>query len=226
MAEKDLHKQIHDLNRKVDLVLEYVNQQRLKAEAVEDFISDVSIIGNDMYKSTITELENQAVEIDPEQLRVLGVKLLKNINNFGEVLHLFEGIMDFVKDATPIANEMIIDFTKKLHEFDQKGYFDFLKESANIIDNIITHFSKEDIRQLADNIVTILETVKNITQPEMLSSLNSAVKVYKSLDVDNVPEYSLFGLLKEMRKPEMKRAIGFTVTFLKNLSASGIKKAS
>jgi uncharacterized protein YjgD (DUF1641 family) len=226
MAEKELQQQINDLNRKLDLVLDYVNQQRLKSEAVEDLISDVAIVGNDIYKSTVTELENQAVEIDPDQLRVLGVKLLKNIGNFGELLHLFEGIMDFMKDATPIANEMIIDFTRKLNELDQKGYFEFFAESLKIVDNVITHFSREDIRQLADNIVTIMETVKNITQPEMLSSLNSAVKVYQSLDVTDVPEYSVFGLLREMRKPEMKRAIGFTVNFLKNLSASATRQAS
>ncbi len=226
MAEKELQKQINELNEKMDKVLEYVNQQRLKSEAVEDLISDISIVGNDIYRSTVAELENQAVEIDPEQLRVLGVKVLKNIGNFGEVLHLFEGIMDFVKDATPIANEMIIDFTKKLNELDQKGYFEFFSESAKIVDNIITHFTKEDINQLANNIVTILETVKSITQPEMLSSLNSAVKVYQSLDVKEVPAYSIFGLMRELRKPEMKRAMGFTVTFLKNLSASAVKQTA
>ena len=33
--------------------------------------------------------------------------------------------MDLMRDVGPIANEVIIDATKKLHEFEQKGYFEF-----------------------------------------------------------------------------------------------------
>lgn len=218
MADKDIQQQINELNQKVDLILEYVNQQRLKADVVEDLVSDLSIIGKDVYDSTVAELENRSIEIDPDELRDLGVGLVRNIKTFNSALKLFESMNDLVKDAAPIANELIIDFTQKLHEFDQKGYFEFFTEAGNIIDNIVSHYSKEDVKSLADNIVVIMETVKGMTQPEMLKSIDNAVKVYGSMEVDNIPEYSMFGALREMRKPEMKKALGFMITFLKNIS--------
>ncbi len=46
-------KQIEELNLKVDTILEYVNQQRLKSQAVDDLVADVSIIGKDAYDSTV-----------------------------------------------------------------------------------------------------------------------------------------------------------------------------
>jgi uncharacterized protein YjgD (DUF1641 family) len=64
----------------------------------------------------------------------------------------------------------------------------------------------------------MLETVKSLTQPEMLKSVNNAVKIFSRLEVDTVPEYSVWKLMREMNKPEMKRAIGFMVTFMKSMS--------
>jgi uncharacterized protein YjgD (DUF1641 family) len=201
-----------------------VNQQRIKAQGLEDLVADLSLVGKDMYDSAIVELENQKVELDPEELKILGIRILKNIRNLNGVMTSFESASDFIRDAGPIVNDMIIDFTKRLQELDQKGYFEFFGEFGRLIDNIISHFSAEDVKMLADNIVSILQTVKNMTQPEMLNSINNAVKVYDSMETQNVPEYSVFKLIRELNKPEMKRALGFMVTFMKNLANPGEKE--
>jgi uncharacterized protein YjgD (DUF1641 family) len=216
--DQNIQTQIDDLNNKVDLILEYVNQQRLKSQAVDDLIADMSIVGKDMYDSAVAELDNRSIEIDPEDVKMIGLKLMRNVRNINAVLDTFESTADFLKDASPIMNEMIIDMIKKLHEFDQKGYFEFFTEAGNIIDNVVTHFSKEDVRLLAENIVPMLETVKSMTQPEMLKSIDNAVKIFSRMEVDSVPEYSIWKLMREMNKPEMKRAIGFMVTFMKSMS--------
>jgi len=125
---------------------------------------------------------------------------------------------DLLKDVQPIANEMIIDMTGKMNELEKKGYFDFLRSTAKVVDNVITHFSAEDVELLADNVVSILETVKSLTQPDVMSAMNNAVTVFKSMDVDNIPEYSIFKAMRELRTPEMKKGLGFMIVFLKNLS--------
>ncbi len=219
MDEKNIHSRMDALDTKLDLVLEYVNQQRLKSEVVEDLISDVSIIGKDIYDTSVAELDNQSVEIDPDQVRLLGINLVKNVGNFNDMIVLFESILDLMKELGPIANEMIIDFTKKLHELETKNYFEFFGELGNVIDNIVQNFTAEDIRQLADNVVLMLQTIKNLTQPEMLTAINNAVKIYGSVDTDSIPQYSIWKVMKEMRTPEMKAAMGFMITFMKNLTS-------
>ena len=216
--DNDIQTQINTLNDKVDLILEYVNQQRLKSQSVDDLIADASIIGKDMYDSAVMELENRSIEVDPEDVKMIVLKILRNVRNINGVLDTFESTTDFLKDASPIVNEMIIDLIKKLNEFDRKGYFEFLAEAGAIIDNIVTHFSRDDVRLLADNAVPMLETVKSLTQPEMLKSVNNAVKIFSRLEMEAVPEYSVWKLIREMNKPEMKRAIGFMVSFMKNMS--------
>jgi uncharacterized protein YjgD (DUF1641 family) len=174
-----------------------------------------------MYDTAVTELENRLVDIDPDQIRELMLKLLRNVPTFIRIIDTIESLTDLAKDAGPMVNEMIIDFTKKLHEFEQKGYFGFIRETGKVIDNIVVNFSTKDISQLADNIVTILQTIKNMTQPEVLRGINNAVKVFNSMEIEKVPEYSFWRLLKEMRSPEMKRGMAFMVIFMKNLAKAG-----
>ena len=221
MAE-NTSKQIAELNQKVDMILEYVNQQRLKSDAIDDLIGDASIIGKDVYDSTVKALDEHEVVLEPDELRELGIRVAQNVGNFNAMLDTLGSAMDLMRDVGPIANEVIIDTTKKLHEFEQKGYFEFLKEFGHIVDNIVTYYGIEDMRMLADNVVAILDTVKNLTQPDMLKSVDNAVKVFANLEMDNIPEYSIFKVMREMNKPEMKKALGFFITFMKNMSKNTI----
>lgn len=219
MQEVDLQEQINQLNKKMDVVLDIVTQQQQKTESVEDLLADLQIVGKDMYDTAVVELDNQQVEIDVEEIKNIGIRLLHNIENIGVMLNVFESAVDFTKDAGPLVNESIIDLTKRMHEIEQKGYFEFFAEAGRVIDNVVMAFSKEDVAQLADNIVTILNTVKSLTQPQMMRAFDNALKAYNSMEMENVPEYSVFKLLREINKPEMKKAMGFMVTFMKNISA-------
>ena len=223
MNEKSIQPQIDEINQKLDLVLHYVNQQRLKSETIEDLVTDVSIIGRDIFHDAVNELDNQNIELDIDEIKILIFKLIKNTGNFVTVLGAFESLTDFFKDAAPVANEIMIDVIKKMHEFEKKGYFEFIKELMSVFDNIMTNYSGEDVRLLSDNIVTIMDTIKNMTQPEMLGAMNNAVNIYKNLNPDDVEEYSMWKAFREMRTPEMKRGIGFIMLFLKNLSGEQTK---
>lgn len=213
-----LQEQINDINRKLDILLDYMHEQKLRSLAVDDLVSDISIIGKDVYDTAVVELETSQVQIDPEEVKMLMVKLVKNVPSFLKLMEMMESLMDLAKDATPIVNEVIIDFTKKLHEFEQKGYFEFIRESGKVIDKVVTSFTKEDIRNLADNIVSILHTVKNLTQPEMLGAINNAMMVFNSMEMEKLPEYNIWKVMREMNSPEMKKGMAFMVMFMKNLS--------
>ncbi len=224
MSNQALEERIEALDQKMDLLLSYMNEQRLRNESIQDLVGDLSIVGKDIYDTAVTTLDNQSVELDPSTISSLLSKILRNIPNFNIMLDTFESAVDLTKDAGPIVNEVIIDLTKKLHELDQKGYFEFAVETFSVIDNIVEHFSKEDVRLLADNITTILETIKTLTQPEMMLAINNAVQVFNSLEQDEVPSFSMLRAMKEMRKPEMKKALGFGLMFLKNLSQNTSKQ--
>jgi len=218
MDDKALQVQISELNAKVDLLLEHVNEQRLKTNQLEDLVSDISIVGKDVYDTAVVELENRQVELDPDQLKGMGLRVLRNMGNFRDLLITFESMADLVKDVTPIVNETIMDFTDKLNEFDQKGYFEFLRESGNVLDKFITKVSADDMKQLAENIDPMLEMLKALGRPEVIQGMKNATQALAETSSQKVPEVSVFRMIRELNKPEMKRALGFMVTFMKNFS--------
>ena len=106
------------------------------------------------------------------------------------------------------------------HELDQKGYFEFFNESLKIVDTVVTSFSVDDVRLLRQNITTILLTVKNMTQPAMLSTVDNALSFFKKMDISIEKEISYYQLFKELRNPETKRGIIFMLEFVKNMAKS------
>jgi uncharacterized protein YjgD (DUF1641 family) len=218
MSENNIQIQVNEVNEKLDLLLNYVNEQRLKSQAIEDLLKDVSIIGKDIFNDTVVTLEEQQVSINPDEIKLLAIKFFKNIDNFHKVMSLFESASDFVKDAEPIFNEVMIDAVKSLHKYEQKGYFQFFSELMNVVDNIVKHFTKEDIKNLSENVVPILETVKNITQPEMMKAFSNGINTYKNINLENIPSMSIWKLVRELNTPEMKKGLGFMVTFLKKIN--------
>ena len=218
MEDKNIQLQIDALDKKLDLILGYVHQQKLQSNMVEDLIGDLSIIGKDAYDSTVQELDNRQVELDPSELTGLVVSFLRNVGNIKTVMDTLEMAVDLGKEVGPIANEVIIDFTKQMHSLEQKGYFDFIREIGPVIDNVVKGFSPQDIKELANNIVPILAIIKEMTQPEVLNTVQNAMKAFNSMETESVPSYSIWKLMREMNSPEMKKALGYGITFMKNVS--------
>jgi len=218
MTEQKIQQQIDDINRKLDIILEEVFAQKQSRETISDLADDLSLVGKDVFKNTVIELDKAGVELDSDALKGTGIRLIRNIDNINEFLDTLESINDFLKDASPIARQVGLDAIQKMNELDKKGYIEFFKELSKVLENVVSHFSVEDVRDLSENVVTILETVKEMTQPDMLSAMDNAVNVFKNLDTKDIPEYSLWKAMKEMRSPEMKKGLGFIITFLKNLA--------
>jgi uncharacterized protein YjgD (DUF1641 family) len=216
--KSEVEVQINDINQKLDFILEELAVQKQRRLALEDLATDMNLIGNDLFKATVDELDHAGVELDTEQIKSLFFRLLRNAETLNEMLQMAESMVDLSKDVGPVITQMGLDGIQKMHVLEQRGYFEFLRELSGIADNIVTHFSAEDVKLLADNIVTILETVKNLTQPEMLGALNNAINVFQKIEIDDIEEYSLWKAFNELRTPEGRKGIGFIMTFLKNIA--------
>lgn len=218
MDTTHLQEQIDGINRKLDVILEEIELQQRHRREMDDLKDDLMRVGKDVYQTAVVELEEVHDYIQTGDILYLFKKLLRNINNLTKMFETLENTRDFVQDFTPISRELFIDFMNKLDEFDRKGYFAFIKELNKVGDKVVTSFSVEDVKNLGDNIVTILNTVKNLTQPDMLHVINNAVAVYKKLDIEVEKDISLISLLKELNTPEMKRGLAFAIKFLKSVA--------
>ena len=218
MEEKNMQLQIDLLNKKLDVILEEIEHQRKHRQEMEDLKDDLMRVTTGVYKSAITELEEIHDHTTGEDIYYLGKKLLRNINTLTQTFDLLENAKGFLEDFAPVSRELVLDTMKKFDEFDRKGYFEFLRELEKMADNIVTSFSVADVKALSENVVTILNTIKNLTEPDMLDAINNAVVVYKKLDINIEDDVSYLQLFKELKSPEMKKGLAFGIKYLKSLS--------
>ncbi|NCP61354.1 MAG: DUF1641 domain-containing protein [Flavobacteriales bacterium] len=218
MEDKNIQAQIDALDKKLDLILGYVTEQHQNTSVVTDLVNDLSIIGKDTFNSTVEALDKRQIEVKSSEITDLAVTFLRNIDNIKTAMNILEMAVDLGNDVAPIVNEAIIDFTKQLNIYEEKGYFKFFKEFVPIMDNIVTGFTPQDIRDLSNSIVSILTMIKEMTQPEVINTIGNAMKAFNSMETESVPSYSVWRVMREMNSPEMKKALGYGVTFMKNVS--------
>ena len=213
--------QLEELNSKLDVILAEIEQQKRRRREMEDLKDDLTRVGNDLFQHAIVELEEVHDHLRTGDILHLFKKLLRNVNNISRMFDQLENARDFLDDFSPVFRDMAIDSMQRLDDYDRKGYFEFINAFTHIMDNIVTSFTVEDVRQLGDNIVAILNTVKNLTQPDMLQAANNFIGVYKNMDFDVPDNISLYSLLRELKSPEARKGLAISVAFLKNLAAQG-----
>jgi len=218
MEKDNVQNQIADIQRKLDYIIEEIEFQKRHRSEMEDLKEDLVRVAKDVYDTAVIELEEVHDSIKTGDILHLFKKLLRNINNITKTFEQLENFKDFMQDFSPVSRELFLDFMHKMNEFDKKGYFEFARELNRMADNVVSSFSHDDVKNLGDNIVAIVNTVKNMTQPDMLHALNNALAVYKNMEIKVKEDVSVFYLLKEMNSPEVKKGLAFAIEFLKNIS--------
>ena len=175
-------------------------------------------IANEMYLAAVEELSEIEPYVQLEDILHLLKRLARNINNIERMLDQLESLNDLMLDLGPIINDAFLFSVAQLDEMERKGYFDAFREGAYVMDNIVDAFGPEDVRQLGDNVVTILTTVKEMTQPEVMGAVQNLTQTMREAEENTEQiDISTFGLLKQLRDPEVKRGLALTLQMLKSV---------
>lgn len=218
MNEQEIQLQINDINRKLDILLEEVALQKQRRIEIEDLVQDVSVIGKDIFETTVRELDKADVELSGECTMRLGLSLVRNIKTFSEVIMMLESAMDLIKDVGPIFHQMGLDAINKMAEFERKGYFEYITEIGNLLDHLTTSYTATDIRNLNQNLDKITTVVRNLTQPGVLEVLEKTTGVIATAKMeDKLDDKSLLKLYKEINSKEVRKSLFFALRILKNI---------
>ncbi|MBD3376766.1 DUF1641 domain-containing protein [candidate division KSB1 bacterium] len=219
-----MDKDLAALHEKMDAIAERLDAMERRQREWAELKKDLTPIANDMFKATVTEMEEISEHFTTDDLVFLLKRLLRNTRNITVMLEQMESGMDFVRDVAPLSKSMFSSTMETLDDFEKRGYFGFMKRTFEVFDRIVTSFSEDDVRQLGDNIVLILNTVKELTQPEILNTVQNALTVYRNLDVTPPENVSLLGLLKELNDPQVRKGMAMALSMLKKISADMVEQ--
>ena len=189
MSEPNIQEQISALNRKMDLVLESIEQQKRNREEFDDLVSDLSIVAKDAFHHTVVMLDKSQVELDHSGIPMLLIKLLQNIDTFYEMLEMLESARDFMKDISPILHQVGLDAVNKMNEFDQKGYFDIIRNFTQ--PDVIAALSRTS-KALADvkmddklDNKSLFGLLKQLNSPDVRKSLSYVLRLVQAMNPES-----------------------------------------
>lgn len=212
-----LTQKIDALSEQVRALTEYAEAQRRQQETWDDLQQDLAPVVNQMFKLTVKELAEIDGDFTLNDLLYLLKRLLRDAHRFTELLDRMEMVMSLVDEAQLLSKPVFSKAVQKLDELDRKGYFAFAQESAHILDRVVTEFSPEDVRALGDNVVTILSTVRNMTQPDIMALANNAVNTLHAPEPGD-GDASPWALLREMNDPKVRKGLARMLRVVKTLA--------
>lgn len=210
----------HDLellHQKIDYLTEQLDEQRMRQREFDELKQDMIPIANHMMKLTIDELADIGSDFQTEDFIFLMKRLLRNTHSFIRLMDYIEAGMGFSEEVSLLGTQMFNNLVETLDRLEHEGYFGFLNEGWNIVERIVTEFSEEDVKALGDNIVTILGTVRTMTQPEILNLANNAIGAIEATPVED-EDISTLALLRELSDPQVRRGMARMLNIVKALA--------
>lgn len=195
------------LNQKIDYLTEIVETQRKRQLELEELQRDMVPIANHMIKLTIDELAEIGTEFQLEDLLFLLKRMLRNTELILSLMDRIESVYGLAEEVNLLGKPMFNQVVERLDQMERDGYFSFAREGWYILERIVDEFNDEDVRALGDNIVTILHTVRNMTQPEILAFANNAIGAISEEPVDAPEKVSTLDLLRELSDPQVRRGM-------------------
>ena len=210
----DLNRKLDKLTTQIEFLTEEALRQKRRQQEFDELKADLTPIFNDVFRLSVTQLQEVEQHAQIEDILNLFKRLLRNTRNLEQMLDQLESVMELWQDAGPLSRDAFLSFLQQLEAMEQKGYFTFLQGGLQMMDKVVTAFDKKDIDQLADNIVLILQTVKEMTQPEIMDMLQ---RTAVTMTDEEPADTSIRGIVRQLNDPAVRTGLAKTLTILKNV---------
>ncbi len=214
-----------ELNEKIDALtrhVEYLTAQAQQAERAHadraELMRDLTPIANDAFRLATEQLEQVQEYVDLNDILRLFKRLLRNTRTLERMLDQLESASELMDTMMPLSDQAFGKAVDALQTMEQKGYFTFAQGGIQIADNIVTSFTADDVKKLGDNIVLILNVVKDMTQPEIMNFVRNTLLIAEK-EIEQPVDTSPIALLKQMRDPNVRRGLALTMRVLSVVGA-------
>lgn len=195
----DIQEKLDSISKKLDVVLDEVYSQRTHRKSMEDLNSDLMKIGESAYDIALKNLEEVSEYTSIDSVFYFAKKLARNIDNLTKLFNRLESLIDFWESLEPLTREIAISAQDYLDNLEKIGYFSFVKEIKNLMDDLVKNLSVEEIASARQIMV-------------------NAMFALKQADAKKAENLSFLGMLKLLNSKDVKIAIAFLTSFLENFS--------
>jgi uncharacterized protein YjgD (DUF1641 family) len=210
------------LEAKLDAVAEQVGyladaarDTEVRREQWDGLRADLTPVVGEAFQMVTGELDDVRRFVQPSDLWRLAKKVARNTENLEKLFDQIEGLSDLASEVAPLGRDVFTTAMTRLDELERQGYFAFASSAMGVLERVVTSFSQEDVDQLGDNIVLILNTVKQMTQPEVMQLLQRTAQEVREAEVE---ELGLVRLMWRMRNPAVRRGLSRMLKVLESFA--------
>jgi uncharacterized protein YjgD (DUF1641 family) len=202
---------------KLEYMTQQFEEQNRRQEELNELKQDLIPVANHMIKLSIDELAEIGTDFQLEDLLFLLKRVLRDTQLLVGLLDRLESTVELVDEIQRIGQDVFNQAVVRLDEMEQEGYFTFAQGGWRIVEKVVNEFGEDDIEALGNNIVTILTTVKNLTQPEIMGMTNNALLAFQE-EPTIEGNVSMWALLRDMSDPKVRRGMARLLNLVKVLA--------
>jgi uncharacterized protein YjgD (DUF1641 family) len=217
-----LEAKIDLLNDRMEVLVTEAERRRRQREAFDDLTGDLARVSEDAMAMATRELESLSHTADLADTVRLLRRLVEVAPTLERALVGLSAVAELVDDAAPLGSDVMAMITDRLALADEKGYFAFATAALGVADRVVTNFDEHDVEQLGENVVAMLEALRDVTQPEMLAFLARMIGAVQAerLAVESEPSEppSLWALARQVSDPDVRRGMARALHTLRAVS--------
>ena len=219
-STQELTQKLDQLSTQVAYLIEQAQIAERAREERQELFDTLMPIASDGMRLVENELEDVQAYLNPQDLIRLMKKAVRNLAVFDSMLDQLSSVNELLGISSQISKEGFDKASEIFGELENKGYFALAQSGARMVDHIVTSFTPEDADQLGDNIVLILNTVKDMTQPEIMTFVRNTLSKAER-EVEKPVDISYGALLAQMRDPAVRRGLALTMRVMRIIGEQG-----
>ncbi|MCF8029724.1 MAG: hypothetical protein K9K39_02385 [Desulfohalobiaceae bacterium] len=172
---------LEDLNRKLDAVVEVSREAKAQGEAIQDLARELSLVSNSAVLSLHDALDLENVHVDGRDVRELMVLTLKNVRNFNAALSQLEAFTELGRETAVTGQKLIMDFSRRVGELEQKGYFEHGQKALQAMDSMLQNLPRDTFERMETAAPELAKLTEELSDPREIVKVRKLVQNRKLL---------------------------------------------
>jgi uncharacterized protein YjgD (DUF1641 family) len=214
MTPTTLDERLDRLDEQVAFLVEQARRDMIRQSSVAELLADLAPVSRQFMSTAGERLEE--LDLDPAEAMALVKTLGGSLGEINRLLAAVKPLVELSETVSELSGPALEALTRRLTDLDERGYLRFAEAGVGVLDRVVTGFDESDVEALGENVVLILRTLRDMTQPEIMQMLQRTIRSVKVEDEPAEPP-GMFELLRQLRKPEARRGLARMIHVLDSL---------
>lgn len=214
MTTTTLDERLDRLDEQVAFLVEQARRDMIRQSAFAELLADLAPVSRQFMSTAGERLEE--LDLDPAEAMALVKTLGGSLAEINRLLAAVKPLVELSETVSELSGPALEALTRRLTDLDERGYLRFAGAGVGVLDRVVTGFDESDVEALGENVVLILRTLRDMTQPEIMQMLQRTIRSVKVEDEPAEPP-GMLELLRQLRKPEARRGLARLIHVLDSL---------